>query len=232
MILTADHGEEFLDHGFVEHAWTLYNESLHVPLIFWTRHLSEPRREEAWVSHVDLLPTLLEIMEISYDNPSFDGTSLYTTVGSLTQFRAPSKPLIAELLIKHRNVLRATIKDEWKYIAAQRWLTPEERAELSQAERDLIKEMSAVPFDVWGPVVHEELYNLEEDPLEQNNLIDVKPEKRQELSQVLADYRVSYKNGLGKPPPQARHPRLTQKEIERLRSLGYLGRKRETDSGP
>ncbi|MCX5757905.1 MAG: sulfatase [Candidatus Hydrogenedentes bacterium] len=35
VVVTTDHGEEFLDHGFVEHAWTVYEEVLHVPLILW-----------------------------------------------------------------------------------------------------------------------------------------------------------------------------------------------------
>lgn len=33
VIITADHGEEFLDHGYVKHGPTLYQEVLHVPLI-------------------------------------------------------------------------------------------------------------------------------------------------------------------------------------------------------
>jgi len=33
IIITADHGEEFLDHGLCSHSHTLYQELLHVPLI-------------------------------------------------------------------------------------------------------------------------------------------------------------------------------------------------------
>ena len=33
VVLTSDHGEEFLDHGGLEHGHTLYDEMLHVPLI-------------------------------------------------------------------------------------------------------------------------------------------------------------------------------------------------------
>lgn len=31
--LVADHGEEFMEHGGLIHGWTLYNESIHVPLM-------------------------------------------------------------------------------------------------------------------------------------------------------------------------------------------------------
>ena len=34
-VITSDHGEEFLEHGFVDHSWTLFREVTHVPLIVW-----------------------------------------------------------------------------------------------------------------------------------------------------------------------------------------------------
>ena len=37
LIITSDHGEEFLDHGGVLHGTTLYNEVVQVPLFVWTR---------------------------------------------------------------------------------------------------------------------------------------------------------------------------------------------------
>ena len=72
VVLTSDHGEEFLEHGFVDHAWTLYEESVRVPLIFWAPRELEPDRVEAPVSTVDILPTLLRLMEIPHEGP-FDG---------------------------------------------------------------------------------------------------------------------------------------------------------------
>ena len=33
MVVTSDHGEEFLDHGQWEHQKTLYEEQLRIPLI-------------------------------------------------------------------------------------------------------------------------------------------------------------------------------------------------------
>jgi arylsulfatase A-like enzyme len=58
VVFTADHGEEFLDHGSWEHGHTLYDELLHVPLI-----LSQPNRIPARViaspvGHIDLARTL------------------------------------------------------------------------------------------------------------------------------------------------------------------------------
>ena len=72
VVITADHGEEFLEHGFVEHAWTLYRESLHVPLILWAPLAFGPSRIDAPVSGIDIAPTLLHLMEVPYDGSDLD----------------------------------------------------------------------------------------------------------------------------------------------------------------
>ena len=35
IIVTGDHGEEFMEHGYLGHGSQLYNESIQVPLIVW-----------------------------------------------------------------------------------------------------------------------------------------------------------------------------------------------------
>jgi arylsulfatase A-like enzyme len=59
VVVTADHGEEFLDHGDWEHGHTLYDELLRVPLILRQAGRLAPSRIDAPVGHVDLGPTLL-----------------------------------------------------------------------------------------------------------------------------------------------------------------------------
>lgn len=60
IIFTADHGEEFLEHGSVQHGSQLYGELLHVPLIIYNEHT--PAREiEKPVQLMDLPPTIAEI---------------------------------------------------------------------------------------------------------------------------------------------------------------------------
>jgi arylsulfatase A-like enzyme len=57
LVVTADHGEEFYDHGGFEHNRTLYDEMLRVPLIVKARGLS-PGVVDAQTEAVDLMPTL------------------------------------------------------------------------------------------------------------------------------------------------------------------------------
>jgi arylsulfatase A-like enzyme len=60
IVVTADHGEEFMDHGGFWHGTTLYDEQVHVPLL-----LKLPRAERGgtvvthWVELIDIGPTLL-----------------------------------------------------------------------------------------------------------------------------------------------------------------------------
>ncbi len=58
VMLTADHGEEFYDHGGFEHNRTLYEEMLHVPLIVRAPGL-QAGRLDAQLEEVDILPTLV-----------------------------------------------------------------------------------------------------------------------------------------------------------------------------
>jgi arylsulfatase A-like enzyme len=61
VVLTADHGEEIDDHGGWKHGQALYDELIHVPLIFrWDGHIPAGRRLAGTVRLVDLLPTLLD----------------------------------------------------------------------------------------------------------------------------------------------------------------------------
>ena len=57
LVITADHGEEFLDHGGFEHNRTLYDEMVRVPLIVRAPGLTAGVRDVE-TEAVDLAPTL------------------------------------------------------------------------------------------------------------------------------------------------------------------------------
>ena len=64
IILTADHGEAFKEHGKFEHAHKPYIELIHVPLIIKGPGIPINRIYENSVQHIDILPTILEILNI------------------------------------------------------------------------------------------------------------------------------------------------------------------------
>jgi arylsulfatase A-like enzyme len=59
VILTADHGEEFFEHGWLGHTLTLYDELINVPLIFSLPGTLSPGIVDDPVSTIDIFPTLL-----------------------------------------------------------------------------------------------------------------------------------------------------------------------------
>ncbi len=64
VIVLSDHGEGFLEHGKIRHANSLYEELLHVPLIMRLPGvIPAGKRVAGNVSHVDLMPTVLELLE-------------------------------------------------------------------------------------------------------------------------------------------------------------------------
>jgi len=60
-ILTSDHGEEFYEHGSRDHGHTLYNELLHVPLIFYGPGYFSSRTVNVPVQSADLYKTILAL---------------------------------------------------------------------------------------------------------------------------------------------------------------------------
>lgn len=65
LIVTADHGEEFHEHGAWTHRHDLYRETLRVPLIVrWPGHVPAGKRVSELVSLVDLAPTVLDLASV------------------------------------------------------------------------------------------------------------------------------------------------------------------------
>lgn len=75
LVVTADHGEEFLDHDGFEHGHTLYDELTRVPLLLHYPRELEPAVVRPRVAHVDVAPTILALVGLEPD-PQFVGRSL------------------------------------------------------------------------------------------------------------------------------------------------------------
>ncbi len=93
VVVTADHGEEFKEHGLFAHGLTLYEPAIRVPLLvvgdsFPAGHVAEPR-----VSLLDFAPTVLEHLGLPAE-PRFEGHSLLPAVHGL----APERAMLIELI--------------------------------------------------------------------------------------------------------------------------------------
>jgi arylsulfatase A-like enzyme len=127
--VTADHGEEFQDHGGWWHGTTLYEEQVRVPLIVKRAH--EPRAgliESRIARTLDVAPTL--VVAAGFAPPAaFSGRDLFSAAGS------GDEPLFAEEDFEG-NVLSSLRVGPWKIITANpdnpRGLQPVELYNLSQ----------------------------------------------------------------------------------------------------
>ncbi|HYO14757.1 MAG TPA: sulfatase [Thermoanaerobaculia bacterium] len=75
LVFTADHGEEFLEHGHIQHCRTVYDSSIKTPLIVRVPGVA-PRVVSAPVRNLDLVPTLLDYAGIETAGFPFEGRSL------------------------------------------------------------------------------------------------------------------------------------------------------------
>ena len=117
VVLMADHGEEFFDHGDVEHGHTLYDELLRVPLIVKSPGLTAAR-VKAPVSLMDVAPTLLELLGLPADTlgPSLEGSSLVALAKGGPDEAFVHRPLAIGRTL-YGGVAWGSLKEGQKYIS-------------------------------------------------------------------------------------------------------------------
>ena len=99
-VITADHGEEFFEHGQKGHQKTLFDEVVHVPLVLtWPGHIPAGVRVSDPVRSIDLMPTLLTAAGVS-KRPRVQGRDLWPLIKGQS---LPSEPALCELLVDKRE---------------------------------------------------------------------------------------------------------------------------------
>lgn len=78
IVFTSHHGDEFYEHGRIDHGMTLYDEVIRVPFILSIPGIDKTIRVDQQVRNVDILPTLLEVVGITLpkQSGSINGVSL------------------------------------------------------------------------------------------------------------------------------------------------------------
>ena len=187
IILTADHGEELGLHGPPGHVSRLYDSVLKVPLIIsWPGRLPEGAVVSDAVSHIDLLPTIVDLLNIR--DPSVRSGRRLGPLLDTARDDVAAVPIVAETFRPESSKDRkALIANRFKLI-----LTPEDSLE--------------------------ELYNLDQDPDEQQNLVSEDPETTANLTKILLARLAEAEARAARPEQQT----LTEEQLERLRSLGYV----------
>lgn len=193
VLVTADHGETFHEHGDSwNHGLWVHETTVRVPLIVDAPGaLGRGLRVTDPVSTVDLVPTVLDLLEVE-STGRVEGRSL---VPYLRGERLPPRPVFTEATQPKQSVghpwrnspkAKAIRVGSWKY--------------------------------VWAPYLdHEGLYELDGDPGERvNRIADPEAELRlTPLRQALRAWSAS-----ARPLPSA--PNHDPDTVQKLRDLGYL----------
>jgi len=90
VIVSADHGEEFGEHGGRYHGTTLYDEQVRVPLVWSSPGRVPPQHIDAPVQLADITPTVLAALNIPRD-PRMRGTDLGPLLSGKADARAVSR---------------------------------------------------------------------------------------------------------------------------------------------
>lgn len=80
VVLASDHGEEFLEHGHVKHCHTLFDTEIKTPLVLRIPGVPGGRRLPQRAQNLDIVPTLLDYLDIEVEGVQLDGRSLEPTI--------------------------------------------------------------------------------------------------------------------------------------------------------
>ncbi len=196
VVLTSDHGDEFLEHGQIFHQQgCLYDELIHVPLIMrLPRIIPKNKVITNQVRHVDIMPTILGVLNIKYQN-IIQGVNIIPLIRGKSNLKLE---WFGEIGKVGKRLLKAVRKDNRKFIEI---------------------------YDYRDNLYYYELYDLESDPKELKNLTEDRPREVELFKTKLKVYSSSCdkvresmldKNHIGKVRE------LDEEAKKNLKTLGYL----------
>ena len=189
IVLLSDHGEGLGDHGEQEHGLFVYDEAIHVPLIIKRpRAAGAGRRERTPVQHIDLVPTFLAL---AAGPASAEGPRYKGR--SLVPLLEGAGSIADEAI--YSEALYARYHFGWSELTA-----------LTDPRYRYIK------------APREELYDLDRDPHERQNIAADRAQTRDALRGAL-DRLVAAATPAEIPQPAA----IDADARARLQALGYVG---------
>ena len=155
IIITADHGQQFMEHGrYGHHSNYLYDELTRVPLIIVGPGLTSAAIDRQ-VSQIDLAPTILDMLNI----------------------RKP-KAFVGDSLLRTEDKGEAiTEADTGVFLQRDIMVT---KPKLNVSRRKISVRTGKYKY-IYTEAQQDELYDLENDPREKRNILDIQPEVTTEL---------------------------------------------------
>ncbi len=194
VVFTADHGEEFGEHGGQYH-YTLHGEVMRVPAIIKAPGLT-PRTDARVVEQVDFLPTILNLLGVEAPD-NLPGRDMLAP-------EQPARPVYLERDRPPQWRQRAIVSGNHKLIVV-------EDADISQVPESGRSEEIEVTNVQRGMY----LYDLSRDPGEKTNLFARDDSTSLALLGMLTTH---FASASARPQPV----QVDNELLEKLRSLGYV----------
>jgi choline-sulfatase len=158
IIISADHGETFGEHGMFKHAFELWEVLTRVPLVIYYPGIT-PKVISERRSHLDVAPTILDMMGHAIPK-DFDGRSMLPEL----QGAAPEnrEPIVLDLPEDKNNPDRhAIISGDYKLIVKNYGATyllfnlktdPAEETDLAKKEPEKLAQLKALYEKTWKQI--------------------------------------------------------------------------------
>ncbi|MCP5064976.1 MAG: sulfatase [bacterium] len=203
IVIAADHGESFYEHGEEGHAENLYREVTEVPLIFSLPFAFEQGVVvKPLVRNIDIWPTLLDMLGLPA-LPDIDGQSLVPLIEAAARGEAESDD-VEEAPPSALSFLDGS------------WGTWGEHERPPEPLLSIRKGPMRMVFRMDDPKSGE-LFDHTSDPTEQKNLVALREEQAAGLRQESEQW-------VSKPIPWGDAPEveIDEMHVNQLRALGYL----------
>ncbi|MBN2246819.1 MAG: sulfatase [Candidatus Aminicenantes bacterium] len=202
LILTSDHGEEFFEHSAWGHGYSVYDEALKVPLLIkFPVSRFKGKKITNVVSLVDIMPTILDWLEVDFSDIKIDGTSLLPMLTDRENTDRKFLAEVAENVLNHHNLEKITSnQNKLKLILNKSSGAPD------------VEFFRFPPPDI--PAI--EVYDLEADKMEKNNVAENYPDLTRKIIAWIDDF---YSQAVKK---DVKKMVMDEKLKEQLRALGYI----------
>ena len=212
VVFTADHGEEFLEHGRMLHGQGVYGELSHMALFFWgPGTVPAGAKVGATVQTIDLMPTLLELSRIPLP-AGLQGRSLVPLL-------AGARPAGPDAVRADAGAWTERPAITEKAVTVDNGSPPPRDTESVSVVFQGYKLIHNTKRPAGGPEL--ELFDHRRDPLDRTDVAAQHPDVVERLKRELDAWRKSVASSRLKPDADAGQA-LSKEELERLRALGYV----------
>ena len=216
VVFTADHGEALVDHDvYFHHGMFPYDEQVRIPLVVRGPGVARDVVRPHQVSLVGLMPTLAQAMGV--ESPDWVEEPGFADLLSPGDHEERDWTFLSSRT--GRSLTEGVRGGGYKYLERKRGVSPDEML----SWENLLLPGKRVELSVSRVRQHEltrELYDLDEDPGERDNLAWRRPDVTSRYAETLARFRDRERRDWPKPA-RLKGRDLTGEVAEELEQLGY-----------